>query len=123
MTARGFLVLEIGNIFVDLPTPDVDEIFEDLVRTEGLAIERIVSIRPSLPADQWYDQEQAEWVLLLRGRAGLLFEGCDEEIVMCPGDYVRIPAHRRHKVVWTDPGQETIWLTVHYPEAPSVRPR
>jgi cupin 2 domain-containing protein len=115
--------MEFGNIFVDLPTPGADEVFEDLVRAEGFAIERIVSVRPSLPADQWYDQKQAEWVLLLRGSAGLLFDGRDEEIVMHPGDYVRIPARCRHKVVWTDPHQATLWLAVHYTEPPSVTPR
>jgi cupin 2 domain-containing protein len=115
--------MEIGNMFIDLPAPDADEVFEDLVRTEGLAIERIVSVRPSLPADQWYDQKQAEWVLLLRGSAGLLFEGQDEEIVMRPGDYVRIPARRRHKVVWTDPDEATLWLAVHYTDTDSARPR
>jgi cupin 2 domain-containing protein len=27
---------------------------------------------------------------------------------------VHIPAHRRHRVEWTDPGQPTIWLGLHY---------
>ena len=33
---------------------------------------------------------------------------------MGPGDYVHIPAHRRHRVAWTDPAQATVWLAVHY---------
>ena len=27
---------------------------------------------------------------------------------------VNIPAHRRHRVEWTDPHEPTIWLAVHY---------
>ena len=27
---------------------------------------------------------------------------------------VGIPAHRQHRVDWTDPEQDTIWLAVHY---------
>ena len=30
------------------------------------------------------------------------------------GDHVTIPAHTKHKVSWTDPTQETIWLAVFY---------
>jgi len=33
---------------------------------------------------------------------------------MGPGDYLHIPAHRRHRVVWIDPAQATVWLAVHY---------
>jgi len=30
------------------------------------------------------------------------------------GDYVHIRPHVRHRVEWTDPEQETVWLAVHY---------
>ena len=30
------------------------------------------------------------------------------------GDHVNIPAHTKHRVSWTDPEQETIWLAVFY---------
>jgi cupin 2 domain-containing protein len=33
---------------------------------------------------------------------------------MAPGDWLAIPAHDRHRVTWTDPGQDTVWLAVHY---------
>ena len=35
-------------------------------------------------------------------------------IRMEPGDHVHIPAHRRHRVEWTDPAQATVWLAVHH---------
>ena len=38
-----------------------------------------------------------------------------EEIVeMVPGDVINLPAHQRHRVAWTDPEQEAIWLAVRY---------
>jgi cupin 2 domain-containing protein len=53
-------------------------------------------------------------VLVLAGAAGLVFEGEAEPRVLRPGDYLLIPAHRRHRVAWTDPEQPTVWLAVHY---------
>jgi cupin 2 domain-containing protein len=34
---------------------------------------------------------------------------------MGPGDWLEIPARCRHRVAWTDPNQETVWLAVHCP--------
>jgi cupin 2 domain-containing protein len=36
--------------------------------------------------------------------------------ILQPGDYVHIPAHRRHRVEWTEVGQTTVWLALHYRE-------
>jgi hypothetical protein len=36
---------------------------------------------------QWYDQDRAEWVLLLAGSAGLVFEGETEPLPLEPGSY------------------------------------
>jgi cupin 2 domain-containing protein len=33
------------------------------------------------------------------------------------GDFVDIAPLRRHRVEWTLPGRETIWLAVHYEAA------
>jgi cupin 2 domain-containing protein len=30
------------------------------------------------------------------------------------GDYVFIPARKRHRVEWTEPQQPTVWLAVHF---------
>ena len=49
------------------------------------------------------------------GRGGRLrFENDPQVIIMKPGDYLLIPAHRRHRVEWTAPDQPTIWLALHY---------
>jgi cupin 2 domain-containing protein len=77
-------------------------------------LERIVSTGQATPEGRWYDQERNEWVAVLSGSAGLLFEGEAGIRVLRPGDHVLIPAHRRHRVAWTDPQQQTVWLAIHY---------
>ncbi len=57
-------------------------------------------------------------MLLVKGAAPLMFEG-EEPIDLRPGSFVNIPAHRRHRVEWTDPDQPTIWLAIHYEAGPS----
>jgi hypothetical protein len=48
----------------------------------------------------------------IRSAARLEFE--DGTLEMKPGDWVDIPAHRRHRVAWTTPDEPTVWLAVHY---------
>ena len=104
----------IKNIFRGLPKKMAEEMSEALLDTEHFRLERIISSGQKTPAGEWYDQDTNEWVILLGGNAGLLFEGETEAYVMRPGDYVHIPAHRRHRVEWTDPEQKTVWLALHY---------
>ncbi len=40
----------------------------------------------------------------------------EKEIVLRPGDHIRIPAHKKHRVDWTAEGEETVWLAVFYEE-------
>lgn len=104
----------IDNIFHDLPPVNAgDEAFQTLLQTPGVRIERIVSHGHRSPEGFWYDQNVDEWVLLLSGAAKLRFEG-EEPIELKPGSYVQIPAHRRHRVEWTDLTQPTIWLAIHH---------
>jgi cupin 2 domain-containing protein len=76
-------------------------------------IERIVSRGHSSPETGWYDQEQNEWVVVLRGAASVVFED-GRSIDLKEGDFLDIPAHSRHRVDWTDPKAATVWLAVHY---------
>ena len=59
-------------------------------------------------------KKKNEWVMVLKGSAGLRLENDKEIIKMMPGDYINIPAHCKHRVEWTDPDIETIWLAIHY---------
>ncbi|MBI2219551.1 MAG: cupin domain-containing protein [Candidatus Rokubacteria bacterium] len=104
----------VDNLFADVPAALADERLDALIETPALRLERIVSTGHATPPGEWYDQERDEWVVVLRGSAGLRFEGESEPRVMRPGDYVLIPAHRRHRVEWTDTYEPTVWLALHY---------
>jgi cupin 2 domain-containing protein len=102
------------NLFADLPRSLPAEQIESLAVGDAFKLERITSTAHATPDGQWYDQDTDEWVALLRGSAGLRFEGDSNDVVMHPGDYLLIPAHRRHRVEWTDPHEPTVWLALHY---------
>jgi cupin 2 domain-containing protein len=102
-----------ANVLTDIPADLPAELFETLVRSDSVHIERIVSRGHRSPEEGWYDQDLNEWVLLLQGAARLVFEGGDS-FEMAPGDWLEIRAHRKHRVDWTDPQADTIWLAVHY---------
>ena len=106
--------MKFGNIFSGILDRVKDEIFEALLKTDHFALERIISSGQATPPGQWYDQPKDEWVILLKGSAGLLFEGQEDIMVLHPGDYVHILAHQRHRVEWTDGKQRTVWLALHY---------
>jgi cupin 2 domain-containing protein len=103
-----------GNLLSDLPEHLADERFDTLMQTAGFRLERIVSTGHSTPPDQWYDQAQDEWILLLTGSAVLQMQSPDEQIAMQPGDWLLIPAHRRHRVEATDAARATVWLALHF---------
>lgn len=105
-----------GNMFANLPDATSGEVFETLTEAGNVRIEKIVSSGEATPADEWYDQEWDEWVLLLAGSAGVLMEGEGEARSLKPGDYLMIPARCRHRVAWTDSEQRTVWLAVHIGE-------
>ena len=102
-----------GNLFANIPGDLPEELIDILLEREGLRIERIVSSGHASPPDFWYDQATDEWVVLLSGSAGLSFEDSPDEVVLNPGDYLFIAAHRRHRVEWTNPDGDTVWLALH----------
>ncbi len=106
--------MRIDNIFAALPETSAEEVFDQLLDRDGVTIERIVSRGQASPEGFWYDQETHEWVLVLRGRAGLELEGRDGVVELGPGDFLDLPAHRKHRVAWTAADEPTVWLAVHY---------
>lgn len=105
--------MKLQNIFSNIPHNTEKEWFELLIKNNTIAIERIVSKGQKSPESGWYDQEKNEWVIVLKGKAMLSFED-QSSIHLVEGDYINIPSHKKHKVAWTDPDNETIWLAVHY---------
>jgi cupin 2 domain-containing protein len=102
------------NLFADIPSKLPEELIEVLAENKHVRIERIVSSGHASPDGFWYDQNEAEWVIVLRGEAKLLFEGDEEPIHMRSGDFINIPAHRKHRVEWTAQDEPTVWLAVFY---------
>jgi len=103
-----------NNLFSHLPTELPSELIESLLEKPGVRIERIVSQGQATAAGEWYDQDEHEWVIVLRGQARLRLEGDEQILEMGPGDYLDIPAHQRHRVEWTDSNEPTVWLAVFY---------
>ncbi len=106
--------MTVKNIFDDIPDNLPQELIEKISGLGRVKIERIVSRGHSSPDDFWYNQEQNEYVILLRGKAGLTFEDRADVIVLKPGDYLDIPAYVKHRIAWTSSDEDTIWLAVHY---------
>jgi cupin 2 domain-containing protein len=103
-----------SNLFADIPADLPQELVQTLLDAGNIRIERIVSQGQASPPGFWYDQEENEWVLLLKGAARLRFDDRPEPLQLRPGDHVNIPAHRKHRVEWTTPDEPTVWLAVFY---------
>jgi cupin 2 domain-containing protein len=101
------------NIFENVQPRVAEEEFLELVSTDFMKVERIVSAGHQSPDGFWYDQDWHEWVLVLSGRGVIEFE--DGTLVQLgEGDYVNIPAHHKHRVKETSDRETTVWLAVHY---------
>ncbi len=103
-----------SNLFDNLPDHVPEELVDVLAHHPCVRIERIVSTGHASPPGFWYDQEEAEWVVVLKGEASILFECNDEPRRLKPGDYLQIPAHAKHRIEWTTPNEPTVWLAVFF---------
>ena len=110
-----------GNLRRDLPArPLRAEVVDLLLDRQGLRVERIVSTGQATPEGQWYDQDTDEWVVVIAGAARLRLENEDEDRELGEGDWVLLPAHCRHRVIWTRAEPPTIWLALHFaPDQPA----
>lgn len=102
-----------NNMLSNLPLDLSEEVFETLVQSESVVIERIVSRGHTSPKTGWYQQDKNEWVLVLQGKGVIEFEN-GKRLTLCTGDYCNITAGEKHKVRWTDPSCETVWLAIFY---------
>ncbi len=109
MTNQPPSINNICQLPKDLPT---QEIFETIISTANIQIERIISTGQTTPPGEWYDQAQDEWVILLQGTASLGYAD-GREINLKAGDYLIIPAHHKHRVTHTSSEPPCIWLAIH----------
>jgi len=104
-----------GNLLAEIPARLDAELVEPILTTDAIRIERIVSRGHHSAKDLWYDQSENEWVMVLAGSATIGFGPNRPAVTMRAGDYLEIPARTRHRVEWTDPARDTIWLAIFWP--------
>jgi len=102
---------KIHNLFATDNAPQTTEQFTNLLQTPHLRLEQIVSYGTPSAEDFWYDQDETEWVLLVKGEAVLEFER-DRKVLLKSGDYLLIPAHQKHRV--KSCSQDSVWLALHF---------
>ncbi len=105
---------QLNNILKNIPKNLADELVDILAEGKNFRLERVVSKGHTSPKGFWYDQVENEFILLLKGEAEVLFKDDAKPIRLSEGDYINIPAHKKHRVEWTDPEIETIWLVLFY---------
>ncbi len=102
------------NLFQGIPEGLDQEWVEKLLAHDSFRIERIVSRGHASRPRFWYDQDEHEWVAVLTGKAQLQIKGQEDLVTLSPGDTYDLPAHTKHRVAWTDPIHDTIWLAVYW---------
>ena len=102
-----------ANIFNNIPANLPNEIFDDIINTEKLRVERIVSKGHTSPSKGWYDQTTNEWVIVLSGYGVIEFSNGDK-VILKQGDYLHINAHEKHRVIETSTDEATVWLAIFY---------
>lgn len=112
-----------ANLWARIPQNMPDELCEVIGGNTQVRIERIVSRGHCSEPGFWYDQDEDEFVLLVQGSARLELQTPHEVVDLNPGDYLTIAAHRRHRVAWTSPDEDTIWLTVFFVPERASPPR
>ena len=103
----------LANIFSNIPAEIPNEIFEDIITTEKLRVERIVSKGHVSPNTPWYDQSENEWVIVLSGHGVIEYINGDK-VTLRQGDYLHIKAHEKHRVIETSTDENTVWLAIFY---------
>jgi cupin 2 domain-containing protein len=97
------------------------------VETKNLRVERVVAHGQASLDVASCETPVNQFVLLLEGEARLevetekvnLMPGTGRllenvKVNLTPGDHILIPQHTRHRVDWTSPDRETVWLTVYF---------
>ena len=99
------------NVYQCSAGPLSEEQEEILAQGESLRVERIVSTGQVSPPSFWYDQEEDEWLVLLRGEGRVAYPDGKEDRLL-PGDTLFLPAHRKHRVSYTSAQPPAVWLCV-----------
>lgn len=99
-----------GEVFKDLPE---DSVVEQLCQAKGFRVERVVSYGDCSPEGRWYDLDCDAWVVMIRGGVTLQLDEPEETKYVATGDWIFLPAHRRHRVESSSKEPPAIWLAVY----------
>lgn len=99
------------NLFSFFHTDTDGEKTDVLYGDSSVRIERIVSSGQVSPDGFWYDQDEDEWVTVLQGEGRIQYPD-GEEVRLLQGDYLLLPAGKRHRVSYTSTTPPCIWLCV-----------
>jgi aminoglycoside 6'-N-acetyltransferase I len=100
-----------GSLREGIPAELPEEIVTILATGAGARVERILSRGHASQPGFWYEQDDDELVLVVAGAARLELEGTGE-VTLAEGDWLDIGHGVRHRVAWTAPDRDTIWLAV-----------
>jgi len=106
--------MEVSNFYNYSYIEKNRELFETIVEKNNvhIKIKKIISVSYSDDNNKWYDQDEDEWVMVLRGKAGIKFS--DGEIInMQEGDYIFIPQHKKHQIIYTSNNPPCFWLAIY----------
>jgi cupin 2 domain-containing protein len=101
------------NFYCGYKSVGADEIFDNILTGKKFILERIISKGHSTPENQWLESKKEEWVILLKGKARILFQN-GVKVKLNEGDYILIPKNTKHKVIYTSKKPECFWLAIHY---------
>ncbi len=100
---------EVFNLLSNIPFSSKEEIFETINENENIRIERILSYGQETPSDYWYNQDEDEFIIIIKGEATLIYED-NRSFNLKKNDTLYIKAHQKHKVTYTS--NPTIWLAI-----------
>ncbi len=103
-------MIGVKNVFEDIEPSD-KEIIEKFIEKDGIRIERIASFSDRSEGGFYYDQEEYEFVVLIKGKAQLFFEN-KGKFDLKAGDWLIIEPHERHRVEYTS--KDALWLCVFF---------
>lgn len=96
------------NLYALPALPLEDELTEILAGSDNVRFERIISTGQT---SSWYDQDEGEYVFLLKGEAEIAYED-KPSVHLKEGDWFYIPPHEKHRVAYTSCNPPCIWLCV-----------
>ena len=99
-----------------------EEVEQLLCSGPGWRLVRIHSNGASSPEAFWYEQDEHEWLTILKGSARLRLADPDVWVDLSVGDQLTLSSGRRHRVERTDLDPGTIWLALYWTDGSDAPP-